>query len=54
MNNRVKKIDMCRAIAMDMEKREHDREMTVEQMTRFMNRNLTLNTVKVMYKLLQK
>lgn len=45
----MKKIDMCKAIAQDMENRNHSKHISVNQMADFINRNYSLNDVKRMY-----
>ena len=46
---KMKKIEMCKAIAQDMEKRKPTEHISVNQMASFINRNFSLATVKEMF-----
>ena len=50
----MKKIEMCMAIAQDMENRNPTKFISVKQMASFINRNYSLNSVKEMYNQLKK
>ena len=47
--DKMKKIEMCKAIAQAMENKKHSEFISVNQMAAFINRNFSLNDVKKMY-----
>ena len=51
---RPTKIEMCKAIAQDMENRKPSKALSVNQMASFINRNYSMNAVIEMYNKLEK
>lgn len=50
----MKKMEMCKAIAQDMENRKPGKAISVNQMASFINRNYSLTTVKEMFEQIKK